>query len=179
MGRAFLVCALHAFAGTVASAGESMTLWCRQPAQAWQAALPLGNGRLGAMVFGSTPTERVQLNEESLWAGEPFDVPTPVQNSGANCQPDQKPRTDGDYGEERQSRRNDRGSYARDQGYYRILNRVDEPESTTNEFAALDVAVGRGCTRYAQPKQSVDAKHLIPPHVSRRDVRQQSFSHSP
>lgn len=51
-----------------------MTLWSRQPAQEWNEALPLGNGRLGAMVFGSAPKERIQLNEESLWAGEPFDV---------------------------------------------------------------------------------------------------------
>ena len=49
-------------------------LWYRQPARKWDEALPLGNGRLGAMVFGSLPEERLQLNEESLWAGEPFDV---------------------------------------------------------------------------------------------------------
>ncbi len=51
-----------------------MTLWYQQPAEKWEEALPLGNGRLGAMVFGSAPKERLQLNEESLWAGEPFDV---------------------------------------------------------------------------------------------------------
>ena len=36
--------------------------------------MPLGNGRMGAMVFGSVQKERLQLNEESLWAGEPFDT---------------------------------------------------------------------------------------------------------
>ena len=50
------------------------TLWYRKPAEEWREALPLGNGRLGAMVFGSIKTERYQLNEESLWAGEPLDV---------------------------------------------------------------------------------------------------------
>jgi len=50
------------------------TLWYKQPAGKWEEALPLGNGRLGAMVFGSTPEERLQLNEESLWAGEPTDA---------------------------------------------------------------------------------------------------------
>ena len=50
------------------------TLWYRQPARKWEEALPLGNGRLGAMVFGGTSRERIQLNEESLWAGEPLDV---------------------------------------------------------------------------------------------------------
>ncbi len=44
-------------------------LWYEQPAVEWNEALPVGNGRLGAMVFGGTNTERIQLNEESLWAG--------------------------------------------------------------------------------------------------------------
>ena len=46
------------------------TLWYRQPARQWEEALPLGNGRLGAMVFGTPAGERLALNEESLWAGE-------------------------------------------------------------------------------------------------------------
>ena len=46
-------------------------LWYRQPATNWNEALPLGNGRLGAMVFGTPDKERLQLNEESLWAGCP------------------------------------------------------------------------------------------------------------
>jgi len=49
-------------------------LWYKQPAAKWTEALPLGNGRLGAMVFGAVPKERLQLNEESLWAGEPTDA---------------------------------------------------------------------------------------------------------
>ena len=49
-------------------------LWYKQPASKWEQALPLGNGRLGAMVFGTVPSERLQLNEESLWAGEPTDA---------------------------------------------------------------------------------------------------------
>ncbi|MBK8978864.1 MAG: glycoside hydrolase N-terminal domain-containing protein [Planctomycetes bacterium] len=59
--------------GPTTPADES-ELWYRQPAAAWNEALPLGNGRLGAMVFGGTSTERLQLNEESLWAGEPVDA---------------------------------------------------------------------------------------------------------
>ena len=48
-------------------------LWYRQPAANWNEALPLGNGRLGAMVFGGVGKERVQLNEDTLWAGGPYD----------------------------------------------------------------------------------------------------------
>ena len=46
-------------------------LWYSQPAENWFEALPLGNGRLGAMVYGTVKEERLQLNEESLWAGCP------------------------------------------------------------------------------------------------------------
>lgn len=50
------------------------TLWYDKPAGKWEEALPVGNGRLGAMVFGGVEREQIQLNEESLWAGEPVDV---------------------------------------------------------------------------------------------------------
>jgi len=46
-----------------------LKLWYNQPAATWEEALPVGNGRLGAMVFGDPVHERLQLNEESLWAG--------------------------------------------------------------------------------------------------------------
>lgn len=46
-----------------------LRLWYQQPAAEWTEALPVGNGRLGAMIFGNPSKERIQLNEESLWAG--------------------------------------------------------------------------------------------------------------
>ena len=46
-------------------------LWYNKPAQVWTEALPLGNGRLGAMVFGNPATEQIQLNEATIWAGSP------------------------------------------------------------------------------------------------------------
>jgi alpha-L-fucosidase 2 len=52
-------------------------LWYRQPAREWLEALPVGNGRLGAMVFGGVPRERLQLNEGTLWAGGPHDYTPP------------------------------------------------------------------------------------------------------
>ncbi len=55
----------------------SLTLWYRQPAARWVEALPIGNGRLGAMVFGGVPSERIQLNEDSIWAGERRDRVNP------------------------------------------------------------------------------------------------------
>ncbi|HVX66227.1 MAG TPA: glycoside hydrolase family 95 protein, partial [Bryobacteraceae bacterium] len=49
----------------------SLTLWYRAPATKWVEALPLGNGRLGAMLFGGIEAERLQLNEDTLWSGPP------------------------------------------------------------------------------------------------------------
>lgn len=49
--------------------GGRECLWYRQPAGEWEEALPIGNGRLGAMVFGRTDTEQLQVNEESMWYG--------------------------------------------------------------------------------------------------------------
>ncbi|RHZ57378.1 hypothetical protein CDV55_104755 [Aspergillus turcosus] len=48
-------------------------LWYQQPAANWEEALPVGNGRLGAMVYGRTDTEILQLNEDSVWYGGPQD----------------------------------------------------------------------------------------------------------
>ena len=48
-----------------------MNIWFTKPAETWNEALPVGNGRLGAMVFGGIEKERLQLNEESVWTGAP------------------------------------------------------------------------------------------------------------
>ena len=48
-----------------------LRLWYEKPASEWEQALPLGNGRLGVMVFGGTGTERIQLNDDSMWPGDP------------------------------------------------------------------------------------------------------------
>ncbi|HZG85886.1 glycoside hydrolase family 95 protein [Paenibacillus sp.] len=52
---------------------NKLKLWYARPAERWIEALPVGNGRLGGMVFGGTRRERIQLNEETLWSGEPRD----------------------------------------------------------------------------------------------------------
>ncbi|MEY4488383.1 MAG: hypothetical protein RIQ79_891 [Verrucomicrobiota bacterium] len=55
-----------------AALGKASTrLWYRQPAAKWEEALPVGSGRLGAMVFGGTASERIQFNEDTLWTGSP------------------------------------------------------------------------------------------------------------
>lgn len=69
-------------AGAVGSPPGSDTnplkLWYTQPATEWLQALAIGNGRLGAMVYGGTATEQLQLNEDSIWAGGPHQYDDPV-----------------------------------------------------------------------------------------------------
>ena len=54
------------------SFSPSTLLWYEAPAKLWEEALPVGNGRLGAMVFGKNGEERIQLNEETYWSGGPY-----------------------------------------------------------------------------------------------------------
>ncbi len=63
---------------TFAAAEPETTLWYGKPASKWEEALPVGNGRLGAMVFGGVAQERIQLNEDSVWSGGPQDADNPA-----------------------------------------------------------------------------------------------------
>lgn len=74
------VLAFWLWLGTPAHATESTgkwVTWYTNAATAWVEALPVGNGRLGAMLFGSAPLERIQFNESTLWIGEPRDYSHP------------------------------------------------------------------------------------------------------
>src|SRR5689334_25446801 len=70
---------LAAFAVPLFAADRSVDpmLWYRHPAQRWGDALPVGNGRLGAMVFGGIAKERIQLNEDTIWNGRKRDRNNP------------------------------------------------------------------------------------------------------
>ena len=54
------------------SMADDLTLWYNRPAGYWVEALPLGNGRLGAMVYGGTASDTIQLNEDTYWSGSPY-----------------------------------------------------------------------------------------------------------
>jgi alpha-L-fucosidase 2 len=58
---------------TFVSSIPAQQLWYNKPAQIWTDALPVGNGRMGAMVFGGAAHERIQFNENTVWTGEPHD----------------------------------------------------------------------------------------------------------
>lgn len=72
-----LVIVLWVFMIGGAMYGDDLRLWFNRPAGSWTEALPVGNGRLGAMVYGGTGHEELQLNEETFWAGSPYDNNNP------------------------------------------------------------------------------------------------------
>ncbi len=67
----------HSFASGILTMTRADVIWLEKPALEWNEALPLGNGRLGAMVFGEVHHERIQLNEDTLWSGEPVEAADP------------------------------------------------------------------------------------------------------
>ena len=66
------VLAAEVYADTPQAWNEKRQVWFKAPAKEWRFGLPVGNGRLGAMVQGTYPKERIQLNEDSIWAKEPM-----------------------------------------------------------------------------------------------------------
>src|SRR5664279_1542158 len=86
MSKKFLLIALAFFAtGNFLFAQNDLKLWYNKPADVWTEALPVGNGRLGAMVFGKVNEELIQLNESTLWSGGP--VKTNVNPGAASYLP--------------------------------------------------------------------------------------------
>jgi alpha-L-fucosidase 2 len=69
--------ALAQLSPLIAQTNDALKLWYQRPASHWVEALPVGNGRLGAMVFGGIEQERIQLNEDTLWAGGPYNPANP------------------------------------------------------------------------------------------------------
>ena len=74
----FSVCLLFSFSSCQNNTDDpNLKLWYDKPATIWEEALPLGNGKTGAMVFGGITTERIQLNDITLWSGFPEDGNNP------------------------------------------------------------------------------------------------------
>ena len=76
MNRLLMIFLLSAMT-TLAAQAQQHKLWYNQPARHWLEALPVGNSHLGAMVYGKTDTEEIQLNEETFWSGSPHNNNSP------------------------------------------------------------------------------------------------------
>ncbi|NLY61475.1 MAG: glycoside hydrolase family 95 protein [Clostridiales bacterium] len=71
------LCPFYWKGGNVIVVNNNLRLWYKESARDWNEALPIGNGRLGGMIFGNTEKERIQLNEDSIWYGGPVDRNNP------------------------------------------------------------------------------------------------------
>jgi alpha-L-fucosidase 2 len=127
-----------------------LKLWYKGPAKQWVEALPIGNGRLGAMVFGNPSNEKIQLNESTIWAGRPY----------RNDNPDAKealPKVrqlifEGKYKEaqdlvnEKFISRNSQGMPYQTAGYVNFL--FPGHENFTNYYRELNIENAMTTTRY-------------------------------
>ena len=75
MIKSTVLCVLGSFLCTVQILANDLKLWYTTPAKEWVEALPLGNSKLGVMVFGGVAQEVLQLNEETMWGGGPYKNP--------------------------------------------------------------------------------------------------------
>jgi alpha-L-fucosidase 2 len=87
MACVFALASVPAFAAHKDTPGSNpaTVIWATHPADKWEDAYPVGNGRLGAMVFGRTDEEQVQLNEDTYWSGGPYST---VVQGGARVLPE-------------------------------------------------------------------------------------------
>jgi len=111
-------------------------LWYRQPAGSWNEALPVGNGRMGAMVFGDPDFERIQLNEDSVWAGEARDVKLSI-GTPADLTEMRRLIDEGDLEAFRSRREQQLRSHDFDVKHYRIALSLDEPTRSFDGETAI------------------------------------------
>jgi alpha-L-fucosidase 2 len=130
-----------------APSASPLALWYRQPAQTWVEALPVGNGRLGAMVFGGAPHERLQLNEDTLWSGSPHNTNNP--NAKQHIPAIRKLVAEGKYPEADELCKQMQGPYNESyQTLGDLLLHFDHPGSPTNYRRELDLDTAIARTEY-------------------------------
>lgn len=128
----------------------STLLWYEAPAEKWEEALPVGNGRLGAMVFGKYGEERIQLNEETYWSGGPYST---VIEGGAKVLPEiQKSIFEGEPIKAHKLFGRHMMGYPVEQQKYQSLANLhlffDKQEKVTNYKRWLDISTGVTSVEY-------------------------------
>ncbi|MBN2163413.1 MAG: glycoside hydrolase family 95 protein [Pontiellaceae bacterium] len=132
--------------------GQSLLLWYDQPAQRWEEALPVGNGRISAMVFGTVEEERLQLNEDTLWAGGPY---TPVNPEAKDALPKVRELVfEGKYGEAARLVDSKVLAHPRGQMPYQTVGDLilsfDDSSNVENYRRELDLDTATATTRYTK-----------------------------
>lgn len=136
-----------------ATAQDDLKLWYNKPSEAWTDALPLGNGRLGAMVYGIPDSDTIQINEDSFWSGSPYQNANP--KAKAALKQIQQDINEGKYIEAQQSALEniiaDRNTTSHGQVYQSIGNLILKfpgHEKYSNFYRDLDLQNAIATTRY-------------------------------
>ena len=141
-------------------------LWYRQPASTWTEALPVGNGRLGAMVFGGTASERIQLNEDTLWSGGPYDPlnskanPTAVETIRSLIAQRRFAEAEAMANDCLIARPASQMSY---QTFGNLFLDMVQPNATTSYRRELDLDTAIATTRFAIPTGTITRQVLASP----------------
>lgn len=142
--------ALLGLATHPAQAQTAGKLWYKQPAQQWVEALPLGNGRLGAMTFGGAEQELLQLNESSLWSGGPVQAGLNPGAAAVLPQVRQALLQDQDYGRADRLARQMQGNYS--ESYLPLgdvrLHQDLGGQAPTAYYRDLDLGTATATTRF-------------------------------
>ena len=126
---------------------NNLRLWYKAPADQWVEALPVGNGRLGAMVFGGFDVERIQLNEATLWSGGPRDWNNP--GAKENLAPARKAVFEGRYADAEGYMKKMMGPYT--QSYLPMGNlylKFPDASAQTKYYRDLDIDDAIATTNY-------------------------------
>lgn len=129
----------------------STLMWYKQPARKWEDAVPVGNGRLGAMIFGKPREERIQLNEETYWTGGPYS--TVVKGGAAYLKEIQQKVFAGKFLEAHNLFGRKLMGYPVEQQKYQSLGNLhlffNEPDSVTAYKRWLDLSTGIAGVSYS------------------------------
>jgi alpha-L-fucosidase 2 len=129
---------------------QNLKLWYKQPATVWTEALPLGNGRLGAMVFGRVGQELIQLNEATLWTGGPVRTNVNPQAYANLLLAREALLKNGDYAQANEYAKKMQGYYSESYlplGNLTITQKLKDTV-TTSYYRDLDIKNAIATTRY-------------------------------
>ncbi len=133
-----------------AADSERYVLWYDEPAAEWTEALPVGNGRLGAMCFGGVQEARIQLNEESVWAGPPVPQANPAMREV--LEPARQAWFAGDYRRVHQLLQPAMGERISPRSYQTLgdlrIKHTDLPAEVTQYRRELDLDTATATTTY-------------------------------
>lgn len=145
------------------SYAQKYELWYDRPAKEWEEALPIGNGHVGAMIYGGIEEELLQLNESTLWSGGPRRTPADPLKS-TYLEPVRQLLQGKQYEEANQILKKMQGPYTESYlalGDLRIKQRFDEKGAVTDYRRSLDISNALAVTKFNYGDQSFSREIFI------------------